>query len=329
MGNTPYRSWSYSRQRQFQTCKRAFFYQYYWKGEPNQDVLWELRRIKTIPLVVGDLVHEAISLALRQWMQSHVEAKDLFGGAARRYEGMLRASMSTAKVIRQGRRPPGKGPILAHHLLTGERCAVEEAGLETLRDYLAAFEASEAWQFLRHKKTYTQLWEPIATATDDPQHFDATAALGFSRAVGLRIYTAFDLALEHRGEFILVDWKAAAKTEAALAQTRKQLVSYCFWARSRKKPRNTLRIQPYFLRLGELWAPSYPTDTEFFDVVRDIEDHVTAEMQLVSVKANEDGEPIDYIADAEDFPPSPRQSICATCKFLTVCEEGKKEVERT
>jgi hypothetical protein len=327
VGNTPFRSWSFSRPRLFQTCKRAFFYQYYWKGEPNQDVLWELRRVTTVPMLIGDIVHESISVALRQWVGTRVQAKNLFDGASKQYDDRLKASLHAATAMRRGCRPPGKGPILAHHLLTGEHSAIEEAGRQTLGDYLSAFESSEAWQFLRNKKTYTQLWQPITTSSDDMPHFVATAELGFSRAIGVRVYTPYDLALEISGQFILVDWKAAVKSEQALGQARRQLVSYCLWARSRNKPRTWLRVQPYFLQPAEKWAPSDVTDLEFFDVIHEIEDHVVAEMQLVGVTTNEDGEVIDYVGRTEDFPPSPRQSVCATCKFLTVCVEGKKAVK--
>jgi hypothetical protein len=329
VGNTRHRSWSFSRQRLFQTCKRAFFFQYYWKSEPNQDVLWELRRVKTIPLLVGDLVHESISLALRQWVHSHVEAKNLFSVANTQYESAMKASLRSAVAMRNGKRPPGKWPILAHHLNTGERSAIEEIGLETLRDYLAIFEASDAWAFLMRKKTHIQLWEPITTNSDTKPSFVATAALGFGMAAGLRIYTPFDLALANQGHFILVDWKAGKKTDQALAQVRKQLTSYCLWALDQKKARRMdLRVQPYFLQDGEKWAPSTVSREEFFDVVHEIEDHLTAEMQLVTVNANADGEPIGFAARVEDFPPAPRESICATCKFLTACEEGRRAVER-
>jgi hypothetical protein len=324
MGSTRFRSWSYSRQRLFKTCKRAFFYQYYWKGEPNQDVLWELRRVKSIPLLVGDLAHEAIAVALRQWVQSHVQAKNLFDIAGKQYEQTMRASLRAALAMRAGRRPPGKWPILQHHLELGKRSDCEEIGLETLRDHLVAFETSEAWQFLRDKKTYTQLWEPITSSSDDKPSFVAMPTLGFERAAGVRIYTAFDLALTYRSEFVIVDWKAARKSDEAVAQVRKQLTSYCLWALAGKKAtRASLRIQPYFLQSGEKWSPVPVWKEDFFNVVRDIEDHVGAEMSLVRVCTDENGEGIEYIAEAEDFPAEPRQGVCASCKFLTACKEGK------
>jgi len=328
VGNTRRRSWSFSRQRLFQTCRRAYFYQYYWKEEPNQDVLWELRRVKSVPMVVGD-VAESISVALRQWVYSHVEARNLFDVASKQYENVLKASLRAATVMREGRRPPsGKWPIFNHHLKTGERSAVEDMGRETLRDYLADFEASEAWQFLWHKKTHHQLWEPITTSSDDKQSFMATTVLRFERAAGIRIYTPSDLALTHRGEFIIVDWKAGHKNEEAVAQVRKQFASYCLWALDYKKAtRSNLRVQPYFLQTGETWARSSVNAGGFLDVIHQIEDHVLNEMQHVAARGDENGESIAYVAREKDFPPSPRQSVCAACKSLTVCNEEKKAVK--
>jgi hypothetical protein len=40
-------------------------------GEPRakrtKDVSWELRRVTSVPILVGDIVHESMSLALRPW----------------------------------------------------------------------------------------------------------------------------------------------------------------------------------------------------------------------------------------------------------------------
>lgn len=322
MGNARVRSWSFSRQEAFNRCKRSFFYQYFWYGEPDADILWALRRVQTMPMFVGDLAHEMISLGLRQFMSSGIEAKDLNAIASDIFNRGMKSSLSAAVSTRSGRKPMGKGAILSHHLDTGERSAVDDVGLATTIGYLEEFQRSEAWKFLR--KTYRQSWLPITTSSDDLPHFTASTKEGFRKAIGLRIYTPFDLALSVGGDFILVDWKTGSKSDAAQIKVRRQLASYCLWALSNDKLRRTLRVQPFFLQPEERWDPTPVTNSELDEVIYNVEAHDYAERMLITPRADKYGTIVSYDANKEDFPTSPSKAICAGCRFRTVCEDGKK-----
>ena len=324
MGNSRVRSWSFSRQRLFKSCKRAFFFQYFWDGEPEADVLWTLRRVKTMPLFIGEMTHEMVSLALRQFVSSQTVAKDLCTTASEMFERRMKSSLDAAVAMRGGRRPHGTGTILAHHLDTGRRSAIEESGLDSLKEYLLEFQRSEAWTFLQ--QTHTQNWLPITTSSDNLPHFVASDKIRFKRSIGLRIYTPYDLALSAGGDFILIDWKTGAKTDEARAQVRKQLASYCLWALDTNKLRRTLRVQPFFLLPGERWDPTPVTNDELYAVIDEIEEHDVAELELLHARSDAHGAVVSYDAKREDFPPTPKAGVCVGCRFRTGCDEGKKAV---
>ena len=324
MGSARNRSWSFSRQNLFQRCPRAFLFQYFPWGEPEQDLLWFLKRVKTVPLLVGELVHDSISLALRQLKETHFAAKGLHVMANIQYEAKLKSSLRVAEIVRRGCKAPGKGTVLSHHLSDGKRSSIEEAGRETLEESLRAFEASEAWRFLQ--TTYPQNWLPIATDSDDKPHIIASQGLGFRQSIGLRVYTPYDLALSTGGDFIIVDWKTGKRTESALEQVRKQTASYCLWALDRKYARRTLRVQPFFLVPGEQWDPKVVANAQLDEVVAGIEQHDAAELELLRAESYADGTVKQYVANREDFPAKPMVGVCSGCKFLTVCQEGKKAV---
>jgi len=203
------------------TCSKAVLFQYFPWGEPDENILWFLRRVKTVPLFVGELVHETISQALRQLKTTHNPAKDLHVIANVQYEARLKSSLRVAEAARAGIKPPGRGTVLAHHLNDGKRSSIEEAGRETLEESLRTFEDSDAWRLLQ--TTYAQNWLPIATNSDDKPHFIASEILGFRQSIGLRIYAPYDLALWTDGLFVIVDWKTGKKPDIAQTQVRRQL----------------------------------------------------------------------------------------------------------
>jgi len=123
---------------------------------------------------------------------NRIRARNLFVGASNQYDDRVKVRLHVATAMRRSCRPTGNGQILVHHLLTGEHRAISGATCQHLR-------ASGAWAFLRNRKTYSQLWRAITTSSDVMPHFVSTVEVGFSRTIGLGVYTPDDLAPETRG----------------------------------------------------------------------------------------------------------------------------------
>ena len=65
---TPVLGWSVSRYDKFTTCKRQYYYDYYAKYDvevPQQRIAF-LRSLTSVPLEVGNLVHDTISTLLNR-----------------------------------------------------------------------------------------------------------------------------------------------------------------------------------------------------------------------------------------------------------------------
>lgn len=65
-------AWSFSRERLFRQCERAFYWQYYgsWGGwevtaSSECQTARKLKQLKTLPLLVGNVIHEVIGRAIR------------------------------------------------------------------------------------------------------------------------------------------------------------------------------------------------------------------------------------------------------------------------
>lgn len=319
MGSSRIRGWNFTRQELYAKCPRAYFYEYYPWGEsnPHEDILWFLKRATTVPMLVGTVVHDAVALALRGFRESKYVYKDLAPLATRWYDEHLAESQRIAAIVRSGKRPPDEGTVIASHLIGGQSELVEQSGRAAVADHLKAFSNSATWEFLR--STDPKGWYPIS---DRPRYFKASAALGFSKARGIRLYTVFDLAFRQNNDCVIIDWKTGQKKADAILRARRQLAGYALWAISKGRTLDKIKTQVVFLTDGETWRPESVTQDEV-DQVRDgIEQHIASENQFVRRTTSPDGD-VKWVARVEDFPARPRAAICTGCKFRTVCKAGQ------
>ena len=69
---TPILGWSVSRYDKFSVCKRWYYYEYYPKYDPNvpYDQIVILRSLTSVPLEIGNLVHDTIAVLLHRLKKS-------------------------------------------------------------------------------------------------------------------------------------------------------------------------------------------------------------------------------------------------------------------
>ncbi len=67
--------WSVTRYDTFIACKRMYYYQYYAKFDPDylRMKIDELKNLNSIPLEIGNIVHDTISTVLRRLLKSNNE----------------------------------------------------------------------------------------------------------------------------------------------------------------------------------------------------------------------------------------------------------------
>ncbi len=319
MGTAYHRSWSFSRQALYNRCPRAFFFEYFPWGEPNQKALVIRKRLQTLPLLIGSVAHRTVGMALRQFQRNQFVYPDITDRALIDFDAKVRQSMRLYPYVRKGTEPPNKQVVLQHHVDNGPSELLEDAARQSLISYIRNFQNSQAWEIIQ--KSDVSRWEHVNNEMDTMRTVEASKALGFKRAFGLVVYTEFDLALRLNGEFIIVDWKTGKKTPASVAEARKQTVGYSLWARERGIQPNLIRVQPFWLHEGELWEPQPIQEEELDAVRRTIEDQFVLENKLIKKKTNEKGQEV-YVAKIEDFQTKP-SGTCRNCKFRDLCPEGK------
>ncbi|HEY0866712.1 MAG TPA: PD-(D/E)XK nuclease family protein [Fimbriimonas sp.] len=324
MGSAKHRSWSHTRGNLADTCLRALYYQYFPWGDPDQNLAWFLRRAANPDSLAGTIVHSFITTGLRQLLRVGEYPLGLDQPAIAEYEESLRVSQRIAESVRRGKRPPDEGTVLFHHLYGAEDPAAEERGRGVVKGALRAFEDSKALAFL--KLTNFDRWRPLLTDTDDRPSFVAASDLGFSGAIGLRVYAAYDLALRWGDDLLIVDWKTGAKTPRSEVAAKRQLAVYTLWGVADGTPVERVRTLAYWLHDGEPWEPCAACPQDLRSVIETIEAHDAQERSMVTAVADKHGEIVKYEADRAAFKPQPERKKCGWCPYRSICSSGNLAV---
>lgn len=70
---TPILGWSISRYEKFKLCRRQYFYEYYGKYDKEYPKINKLKKLKSIPLAKGSIVHDVIKVLLERLLKSEQE----------------------------------------------------------------------------------------------------------------------------------------------------------------------------------------------------------------------------------------------------------------
>jgi hypothetical protein len=319
VGTARFRSWSFSRERTFRVCPRRFLFEYFPHGEPDANTLGLLKKSTCLPMLVGTIAHDWIANALRIFRATGRVKANLKTPALIMFDDALMMSASAAGKLNKGLSVPIETRVLLHHLEEGTFEARENMARDSLANYLDAFEGSSAWEFLQ--TTELKRWEPIKAATDSKESVLASGKLGFSRSLGLRVYTPIDAAVRFRGDFIIADWKTGTKSASAIASANRQTASYALRALDLGIPLEQVKLAPFWLQAGERWEPRSVQKDEILDVCRGIEEHDTAERTLLKERRGVSGS-VEWFAAKDNFPPNVGR-WCADCKYRKVCPEGR------
>jgi hypothetical protein len=273
-------------------------------------------------MLVGTIVHDMIANALRVFRHAHTEQSNLKAPATTIYNDALAASAKAADRLKRGLSVPIGTRVLLHHLEKGSFEMNESIARESMASYLDAFEVSSAWDWLR--STDPKQWEPVKAATDRKESIQASAKLGFHAALGLKVYTPYDIAVKSENEFVIIDWKTGTKSASSVAQASRQTASYALRALDLGIALENVRLAPFWLQPGEPWVTRSVKPAEIEDVIGGIEDHDAAELAMVT-KRTFSAKSVEWHASKDDFKPNVGR-WCADCKYRKVCPEGK-EVE--
>ena len=295
-------SWSVSRSRLFDECRRVYYYTYYgaWNGwdaaaPAATRKLYLLKNLKTLDMWAGGIVHDTVAEALRRYAMKAqpITAAELQATARQKLRhGWLEA------VNRDWEAAPKKTNLFELYYGNGKNLPPEQTGRikDKVNDCLAAFADSAV---LKELLTASYLaWKPV----DKLDSFLVDQ---------LKIWCAVDFAYTDPAGFLrILDWKTGAEREESL---RLQLACYAFFAADKWGVRmENLKVYGVFLRENAR-EKEYPLPPEILIEAKDQILTSAAEMRRLLV------DPARNQAREEDFPLCVDDHPCRHCNFREIC----------
>lgn len=214
-------SWSLARQQTFQTCRRQYAYHYYYShngwlqynvAEETKHV-YRLKKITSLPLLFGTIVHDVIAKSLQQFFQLRLQPslQQLIEDA--------RHLLNEAYLDSTMRRDAWFARPSRHTMLTdfyyGDGFDPEQVATyrERLKPTFQNFLRSETWRMIER----------------EPERFDFIQLEDFATVsiFDTKVFVVLDLLLFDRqtNRYIIIDWK----TGKSSASDHQQLVLYSIY----------------------------------------------------------------------------------------------------
>ena len=293
---TPVLGWSISRYEVFDKCRRQYFYTYYPKSVPDVPhyKIKMLRELTSVPLEVGNVVHDVIEAFLKrlQLSDSDIDEKRFFDYGRRKTEEYF-SQKTFMEIYYRQRESIDMGQV-------------HEKVSACLRNFMGS--PCYAWIFmtaLRGKENW--MIEP--------------AGFGETRIAGLKAYCKMDFLMPVNDDIYILDWKTGSRDEAKHGA---QLKGYAAatasnfgipWARIFPK---IVYLYPFY---GEY---ELQLDTNGYDSFANAIKEQTQEMYACCANIEENIPlPID------NFSRSPSPGMCRQCRYQELCfPQGLQESAR-
>jgi hypothetical protein len=283
---TPILGWSVSRYDKFNLCKRQYYYQYYAKydEEFSGESIKLLSLLTSIPLEIGNLVHDTISTLLCR--------------------------------LRKSTDPINSAEVLNYSYTLVDRAIKNKTFYEVYYKQLDAIDSDEVkgriaicLENFFNSKWYRWLIEEAIIQRDswviEPKDY------GEIRINGLKAYCKVDFLFPaSEGKIYVLDWKTG---KADIAKHTRQMKGYVLYA---KEKFNTTadQVKPVIAYLGDNYGESECSFTEsnLDEFARQIALE-TEEMYLYCENVEEN------IPKAKPFFPIENGNFCAHCNYKELC----------
>ncbi|MGB9587295.1 MAG: PD-(D/E)XK nuclease family protein [Armatimonadota bacterium] len=294
--------WSLTRSRMFEECPRRYYYYYHFAPQagshPDDELRLaaEMRRIKTLDMWVGEVVHEAIQWTLEHIGTGNAPSEDEIKSYARQ---RLRDGWKASKEQSWRKYQDDRHPNLFHHYY---EIPVDKATTDRLKSKvytsLTNFVASEV--FRQINATPRDRWLPIEKYAS-------------FRLDGLLMYVKFDFAMKDGAQLIVYDWKTGRPSQDVI----RQLVCYALYTADKwQTPIDNIRVCAVHLH-PDVELKEHPVRHE------DIEDlrYYVKQSFDAMVKCLRD--PENNVAVVGGFPMTENLRQCLYCSFRGLCPQGK------
>jgi len=310
-------SWSPSRARTFNGCRRSYYYTYYlmwngwsWKAPDLRKTVYKLKKATRMPFVAGDVVHRALHRFFKgrvKWNRELSE-EDTAQWAKRQFRQAYRESREGA-----WRQSLSRYTLLAEHLYNEPEIQEDTGAAASYGGrFVERIDRSISQFFQRSELAPARQVNPSSYLAIDEQDFEQNCFYWNE----LKIHAGPDLAYRDvDGSVVIYDWKTGSPAEADALQLR----IYALYARERwEVPVEDIRLFAGYLNEGSLSSVSVD-DTILEQTIGTMEASIAEMKELHFDAGEEDG-------DIEAFPMVPADSdaarACKTCNFRQLCDRS-------
>lgn len=291
----------------FEECPRRYYYHYHFATQagsyliPSDELKLaaEMRRIKTLDMWVGEVVHEAIQWTLEQIGMGNAPSEEEIKSNARQ---RLSEGWSASKKQLWRTYQDDSHPNLFPHYY---KIPVDETSTNRLKNKvyvsLGNFVRSEVFQQIN--ATPGERWLPIEKYAS-------------FRLDGLLMYVKFDFAMRDGDQLIVYDWKTGKPSQ----DVTRQLICYALYTAYKwQTPTENIKVCAVYLH-PEVELREHSVRHE------DIEDLRSYVRQGFDAMVKCLRDPINHVGIVDDFPVTENLRQCLYCSFKGLCPQGKVAV---
>lgn len=290
-------SWSSSRHRMFEACKRQYYFNYYgsWGGweqdaDAHAQLLYRLKKMTTVPQLIGTVVHEAIKQVLKALQVGRgVSPQAVETYAQNLFDQHLRDSEQ-----QHWRRAPSRYTNLFEHYY-GEplSAAARMQAVKRVTASLQTFFASDAYATLQSVL---------------PEHYLSIEELADFALGETKIWVVLDVAIRYGKSVLIFDWKTGRERES----DRHQLAVYALYAASQWGiALSDLHLRDVYLQTNT--ASSVHLSPDDLAQTRIFVDESIQKMRALL------DDPDQNTASQDAFPMTSHTHQCTTCAFKAAC----------
>lgn len=283
---TPILGWSVSRFETFQNCKRAYFYNYYGKYDEQipLDVINSLKKMTSIPLEKGNIVHDVIRDILVRYTKTSV--------------------------------PIDRVKLFTYIYKMVKKYCNRKVFSEVYYQQITKVDYDEIFNAVKlavinffNSNRYQWLISKAITTKDD--WVIEPGGYGETRFKDLKAYCKVDYFFPINNEYYILDWKTG---RYSAVKHRKQMLAYTLWAKDtyNLSPDHINPILTFLLpNYSEIGQPFTLEELNlFYQTI-----HEETEAMYAFCSNIEDNIPI----SKDRFPKTDKYIICSFCNYRKLC----------
>ena len=292
-------SWSHSRRKTFEDCKRKYFYHYYgswggwsWKASKRQKELYLHKKLINRWMWMGTVVHKAVEYLLKQHFRGEsLESLNYYlESITRRMRKDFKDSMSKKNLST----PSKIVGLFEHHYRENIESEVWKALNSQALECFETFWNSDIYAEIRACDRGDIL------EIEDLSHFFINE---------LKVFASMDFSLTKNGKVVIYDWKTGKSENNA---TSEQLACYALYSNETwGVASEDVKLIEFNLSRNE--AVEHHLDG--IDFLKIQEGILESSNQMKSLLSD----PVSNLADENNFSFTEDFEICKRCNFKGVC----------